>query len=213
MNPEFFENCMSVVQHDIQNSVLPLAMTTQQSLSSITGPNMGLSSCAIESLSSIPGPNMGLSSCAIDTLFQGWQEWDLGLQRNRANVPLPSLPSYEAPNSACHISNSSLAIKRPSPSTSHELDAMRRSTAVERPSKQPRILPKSLNTASENIGVVGHKNALVQATKRSFRRGPLPEDKKDTISRVRDKTACAACFASHVEVSCHHCDCRTICLT
>ena len=195
MNPEFSENCMSVVKHDIQNSVLPLAMTTQQSLSSI------------------PGPNMGLSSCGIDTLFQGGQEWDLGLQRDGANVPLLSLPSYEAPNSARHISNSSLAIKRPSPSTSHELDAMRPSAAVKRPSKQPRIFPKSMNTASENIGVVGHKNALVQATKRSCRRGPLTKDKKDTISMMRNKTACVACFASHLEVSCHHCDRRTIFLT
>jgi hypothetical protein len=195
MNPEFFENCMSVVEHDIQNTVLPLAMTTQQSLSSI------------------PRPNMGLSLYGIDTLFQGGQEWDLELQRNGANVPLPSLPSYEAPNSACHISNSSLAIKRSSPSTSHELNTMRPSAAVERPSKQSRILPKSMNTASENIGVVGHKNALVQATKRSCRRGPLAEDKKDTISRRRDKTACAVCFVNHLVVSCHQCDCRTICLT
>jgi hypothetical protein len=195
MNHEFFENGTSLLQRDTSNSLLPLTMTTQQLLLSI------------------PRPNMELSSCNVRPLFQGGREWNVELRTNGADIPVPSLPGYQTPNSACHVLSSSTAAGRASPSTSHELDTMEPSAAVERSSKQRCIMPKSMNTTSETIRVAGGKNALVQATKRAGRRGPLPEKKKDKISRMRDKTACAACFASHVEVSCHRCDCRKICLT
>jgi len=186
---------MSDLQRDTLNSVLPLAITTQQLLSSI------------------PGPNMELSSCDVRPLFQDGRERNLELRTNGVDVPLPSLPSYQAPSSAYHVLSSSLAVGRASPSTFNELDTVEPTAAVERSPKQRRIMPKSISTTSETIGVVGGKNALVQATKRAGRRGPLSEEKKDKISRMRDKKACAACFASHVEVSCYRCDCHTTCLT
>jgi hypothetical protein len=184
MNHDFFENSMSNIQHDTPNSLVPLATTAQHPFSCMLGPNMELSSC-----------DVGLS-------FQGGREWNIEPQINGADDPLPSLPSYESSNNASHVSNTSPAKRRPSSSSSHELDNMGSTAAVERPSKQRRIMPKPMKTASEAIEGVGAKPA-----KRAGRRGPLPEKRKQKVNRVRDSTACAACFASHVEVSCHCCDC------
>lgn len=195
MNHEFFDNGMSDFQHDTPNSLMPLAMTTQHPLSSITGPNMGLSSCDV-------GP-----------AFQGGREWNVALQRNGTDDPLPSLLSYHSSNNASHVSNSSPTEGRPSSSSSHELDNMGPTAAVERPLKQRRIMPKSMNDTSETIGVVGGMNASLRTAKRRGRKGELSKKTKDKASKMRQKTACAACFASHVEVSCHRCGCRTVCLT
>lgn len=195
MNHEFFESGMSHLQHDTPNSVLPLAMTTQQPFLSV------------------PGPKMGLSLCDVGPSFQGGREFDLEHEGNGAAVPPPPLPSYQFSNNTSPVSNSSPAAGRASSSSSHGLGNMGPTAAVGRPPKQRRIMPKSMNHASETIGIIGHKNASMQAAKRSGRRGPLPKKRKDKINRMREITACAACFASHVEVSCHRCDCRTIGLT
>jgi hypothetical protein len=194
MNHEFFESGMSDLQHDTPNSVLPLAMTTQQLFLTV------------------PGPKTGLSLCDAGPSFQGGREFDLEREGSGADVP-PPLPSYQFSNNTSPVSNSSPAAGRPSSSSSHGLVNMGPTAAVERPQKQRRIMPKSMNLASETIGIIGRKNASMQAAKRSGRRGPLSKKRKDKINRMREKKACAACFASHVEVSCHRCDCRTIGLT
>jgi hypothetical protein len=156
---------------------------------------------------------MGLSLCGVGPSFQGGQDWNIGLQRQGADVPLATLLGYQSPNNTSYLSNSPLAAGRPSSSTSHERDTMVPITTAENPSKQRRLMLKSINTASGAIGVVGDKNASMQAAKRAGRKGRLSKKKKDKISKMRQKTACAACFASHVEVSGHRCECSTICLT
>jgi len=195
MNHEFFEIGMSDLQHDTQNSVLPLAMTTQQLFLSV------------------PGPKTGLSLCDAAPSFQGGREFDLEREGNEADIPPPPLPSYQFSNNTSPVSDSSSAVGRPSSSSSHGFSNMGPTAAVERPPKQRRIMPKSMNLAPETIGIIGRKNGSMQAAKRSGRRGPLSKKRKEKINRIRERMACAACFASHVEVSCHRCDCRTIGLT
>lgn len=194
MNPEFFENCMSDLHHDTSNSLPPLAMTTQQPLPST------------------PAANMGLSLHGVGASLQGGREWNIGLQGHGADIPLPTLLTFKSPDNTSHLSNSSLAAERPSLPTSHEMDTVVHTAAGANSSKQQWIMPKSMNAASETSRV-GGKNASMQAAKRVGRRGPLCKKKKDKVSRMRHRTACAACFASHVEVSCHRCDCCTTYLT
>jgi hypothetical protein len=195
MNDEFFESCISDLQHGTQNSLVPFATTTQHPFPSI------------------PGPNVGMPLYDVGPSFQSGREWDLELQRNGTDGTVPLLLNHQSPNNACQVSDISLEAGRPSSSISYGWDTVGPTAAVERPLKQRRIMPKSMDTASEMTAVVGAMNASVQTAKRLGRKGGLTKKKKDKASKMRKKTACAACFASHLEVSFHRCDCRTVLLT
>ncbi len=186
MNHEFLENCMSDLHYSAPNSILHVGMTTQRPMPSM------------------PRPIIGLSLCGTSPSFSTGRVWDTELPISQRQDTLLSFPSHQSLNEAFNMSNSSLTLLgQPSSPTSHASNTMGSTADIERPAKQQRIMPRSMNAAAEMTEIVGSKNASAQATKRAGRRGPFSKNKKAKISKMRRKMACSACYASHVEVSNH----------
>jgi hypothetical protein len=195
MNHEFFENCMADLQHGAPDSLRHSGMTTKHPLSSI------------------PEPDMELSSYDAGHSFSGGQELNFELPINGIGATLLSFPSYQYSNNPSHVSDTSLILGRPPSSASQTPNTMGTNAPIDKPLIPRRIIPRSMNGTSETIEAGRGTRASVQAAKRRGRKGKLPEKKKAKVSKMRRKKACATCFASHAEVSHHHCHCHPLCLT
>lgn len=190
MNDEFFETCMSDLQHGTLSSVLPLAMTTQHQALGITSSHMN-----------IPSSFSGVTS--LSCLYEGGPEF--GFPGNTIDISSRALPNSKAPDEASHTSYGSLASEKDSAPMEFGMNSSVPPAKVRKVFKHRRIIAMPADPVQGITGGIDLNNTTNRGSKKRGRNGPLLLQTKEEASSMRKKIACAACFVNNVKVSNYIC--------
>jgi len=155
-------------------------------------------------LSSVSRPDTALSLEDVGLLFSDNQE-NFELSRNEIGAALQSFPSYQHPVDQLYVADTSIAPERHSSSASLIRNIMRTNTSVNRPLEAKQILSRSTSGTSGIVKIDRGIHTSMKVSKKPGRKGKLLEKQRVKASIIREKKACASCFASHVEVGYNRC--------
>lgn len=183
VNNDFVDFCMQGLQYDTQNHTLPLMVDEQYQLSDAP-------------------PYMNLPSSGLEPLIQIEEDWNLGLQEQRANDPMAPLLTNQLPHNTSCIAYNSLSMVEGSSVCGYNLG----NSAA--PAEAMQMLESSninaqptgcFSNVIKNKGKKVFKEKIPKCTgQKRRRRGPIYREK---TARVRAISACLPCFLSRTAVS------------